>query len=199
MNCAPMTRSTKSPFLSWNASGWAALGSGAILRRRLTCAAPNPPPPEVFTFYRCHRASLRARLAVAHLFEKEVRTSEKWPAQARSYLRLVAADAQRLDAQKTSRSTRPRRACNRPMISASSGATGSTSILSRAAAESSRKAGTAGFHPPKGNEYTTLSDAFPGRNVSRHQWSGCTCPTRSQSEVADRWERRSQGRNGAEA
>ena len=83
---------------------------GRYLRRRLTCAAPNPPPPEVFTFYRCHRASLRARLAVAHLFEKEVRTSEKWPAQARSYLRLVAADAQRLDAMLRRRAGRQGRA-----------------------------------------------------------------------------------------
>ena len=68
------------------------------LRRRLTHALLHPPPAELFTFYRCHRATLRARLAVAHLFEKDVRTPEKWPAQARAYLRLVAADAWRLDA-----------------------------------------------------------------------------------------------------
>jgi aminoglycoside phosphotransferase family enzyme len=59
---------------------------------------PNPPPAELFTFYRCQRATLRARLAVAHLFEKDVRTPDKWPAQARAYLRLVLADARRLDA-----------------------------------------------------------------------------------------------------
>lgn len=68
------------------------------LRRRLTRALPHPPSAELFTFYRCHRATLRARLAVAHLFEKDVRTPEKWPAQARAYLRLVAADAWQLDA-----------------------------------------------------------------------------------------------------
>ena len=68
------------------------------LRRRLTRALPHPPSAELFTFYRCHRATLRARLAVAHLFEKDVRTPEKWPAQARAYLRLVVADAVRLDA-----------------------------------------------------------------------------------------------------
>ena len=68
------------------------------LRRRLTRALPHPPSAELFTFYRCHRATLRARLAVAHLFEKDVRTPEKWPTQARAYLRLVVADAVRLDA-----------------------------------------------------------------------------------------------------
>jgi aminoglycoside phosphotransferase family enzyme len=68
------------------------------LRRRLTRAVPDPPPPAVCAFYRCHRAALRARLAVAHLFEKDVRTPEKWPAQARAYLRLVVPDAWRLDA-----------------------------------------------------------------------------------------------------
>ncbi|MGZ8323915.1 MAG: hypothetical protein ACXWVL_00395 [Rhodoplanes sp.] len=71
---------------------------GRYLRRRLTRAVPNPPPAELFTFYRCQRATLRARLAVAHLFEKDVRTPDKWPAQARAYLRLVLADARRLDA-----------------------------------------------------------------------------------------------------
>ena len=68
------------------------------LRRRLTRALPHPPSAELFTFYRCHRATLRARLAVAHLFEKDVRTPEKWPTQARAYLRLVVADAVRLNA-----------------------------------------------------------------------------------------------------
>ncbi len=96
--CGPTTRSTRSPFSRWNASGWAARGSARYLRRRLTRALPNPPPAELFAFYRCQRATLRARLAVAHLFEKDVRTPDKWPAQARAYLRLVLADARRLDA-----------------------------------------------------------------------------------------------------
>ena len=32
---------------------------------------------ELFTFYRCHRATLRARLAIAHLLEEHPRTPEK--------------------------------------------------------------------------------------------------------------------------
>lgn len=68
------------------------------LRARLSRAVPHPPPPALIAFYRCHRASLRARLAVAHLFEEKPRTPEKWPAQARAYLRLVVRDALHLDA-----------------------------------------------------------------------------------------------------
>lgn len=77
------------------------LGSPRVaryLRARLLRAVPHAPPLELFAFYRCHLATLRARLAVAHLFEKNVRTPEKWPAQARAYLRLAARDAVRLDA-----------------------------------------------------------------------------------------------------
>lgn len=68
------------------------------LRERLTRAVPHPPPPALCVFYRCHRAALRARLAVAHLFEDHPRTPDKWPAQARAYLRLVVRDALQLDA-----------------------------------------------------------------------------------------------------
>lgn len=77
------------------------LGSPWVARylgERLTRAVPHPPPPALIAFYRCHRASLRARLAVAHLFEDHPRTPEKWPAQARAYLHLVAPAARRLDA-----------------------------------------------------------------------------------------------------
>ena len=52
---------------------------------------------ELFIFYRCHRATLRARLAIAHLLEADSRTPEKWLALARTYLRLARADAVRLE------------------------------------------------------------------------------------------------------
>jgi uncharacterized protein len=51
---------------------------------------------DLFTFYRCHRASLRARLAAAHLLELNPRTPEKWRPLARVYLHLAAADARHL-------------------------------------------------------------------------------------------------------
>ncbi len=52
---------------------------------------------QLFTFYRCHRASLRARLTIAHLLEADMRTPEKWPLRAREYLAIAASDAARLE------------------------------------------------------------------------------------------------------
>jgi aminoglycoside phosphotransferase family enzyme len=74
-------------------AGWVARYLLQRLRRRL----PEPPAPELFLFYRCYRATLRARLAIAHLLEPEPRTPEKWPRQAKAYLALAAADAVRLE------------------------------------------------------------------------------------------------------
>lgn len=51
---------------------------------------------ELFTFYRCYRATLRARLAVAHLLEPAPRTPAKWPQQGMEYLDLARSDARRL-------------------------------------------------------------------------------------------------------
>jgi aminoglycoside phosphotransferase family enzyme len=67
------------------------------IRRRARHVLPENLPDELFTFYRCHRATLRARLAAAHLLEPDPRTPEKWLRQARTYLRLAANDARRLD------------------------------------------------------------------------------------------------------
>jgi uncharacterized protein len=71
--------------------------AGEYLRRRLTHALRDGHSEELFIFYRCHRATLRARLAIAHLLEPNPRTPEKWPSLARTYLRLAAADAVRLE------------------------------------------------------------------------------------------------------
>ena len=74
-------------------AAWAA----KYLQRRFTHLLDGSYPDELFTFYRCHRATLRARLAIAHLLEAAPRTPEKWPVLARSYLRLAAMDAVRLE------------------------------------------------------------------------------------------------------
>ena len=71
--------------------------AGEYLRRRVARALHDGHADELFLFYRCHRATLRARLAVAHLLEPNPRTPEKWPALARAYLRLAHADAVRLE------------------------------------------------------------------------------------------------------
>ena len=66
---------------------------GDTIERRMRRELHDGPPEELFRFYRCHRATLRARLAVAHLLEDNPRTPEKWPPLARSYLELAKADA----------------------------------------------------------------------------------------------------------
>jgi aminoglycoside phosphotransferase family enzyme len=70
---------------------------GERIRTRVTLAMHDTPPEALFLFYRCQRAMLRARLAIAHLLEPDPRTPEKWPRQMRAYLRLAATDAQRLE------------------------------------------------------------------------------------------------------
>lgn len=67
------------------------------IRQRAIHALHDHLSEQLFTFYRCHRASLRARLTIAHLLEPNPRTPEKWPRQAREYLAIAAADAERLE------------------------------------------------------------------------------------------------------
>jgi aminoglycoside phosphotransferase family enzyme len=74
-------------------AGWAA----AHLKRRLGHALREGMSEALFAFYRCHRATLRARLAIAHLLEPAPRTPAKWPCLARTYLALAARDAIRLE------------------------------------------------------------------------------------------------------
>jgi aminoglycoside phosphotransferase family enzyme len=84
-------------FLSLECTRLGAPWAGAHLERRMQRLLHEAVPESLIAFYRCHRATLRARLAIAHLLEDHPRTPEKWPAQARAYLRLAAADARRLE------------------------------------------------------------------------------------------------------
>ena len=67
------------------------------IRQRLAHALDDDAASGLFLFYRSHRATLRARLSIAHLFDANPRTPEKWPRLARVYLGLAAADAGRLE------------------------------------------------------------------------------------------------------
>jgi uncharacterized protein len=80
-------------FLCLECERLGAAWAGRYLRRKMMHALADGHCAELFVFYRCHRAMLRARLAIAHLLEPEPRTPEKWPALARAYLRLAASDA----------------------------------------------------------------------------------------------------------
>ncbi len=68
-----------------------------LIKRRAIHALRDHLSEQLFTFYRCHRATLRARLTIAHLLEPDPRTPEKWPRRAREYLQIAAADAVRLE------------------------------------------------------------------------------------------------------
>ena len=70
---------------------------GDAVRFRMMRAFGNGVPESLFLFYRCHRATLRARLAIAHLLEPNPRTPDKWPRQCRAYLSIAARDARRLE------------------------------------------------------------------------------------------------------
>jgi uncharacterized protein len=80
-------------FLCLECERLGAAWAGRYLRRKMMRALADGRCDELFVFYRCHRAMLRARLAIAHLLEPEPRTPEKWPALARAYLRLAGRDA----------------------------------------------------------------------------------------------------------
>jgi aminoglycoside phosphotransferase family enzyme len=62
------------------------------LHKRLGGSVSN----DLFRFYRCYRAMLRTRQAIAHLLDENPRTPEKWQRLARCYLRLAVHDANRL-------------------------------------------------------------------------------------------------------
>jgi len=72
------------------------LWAGEQIRRHLARALDDDTSSGLFLFYRSHRAMLRARLSVAHLFDANPRTPEKWPRLARLYLDLAAKDAAQL-------------------------------------------------------------------------------------------------------
>jgi aminoglycoside phosphotransferase family enzyme len=84
-------------FLSLECERLGAVWAGEYIRRRMTAGLRDGLSAELFLFYRCHRATLRARLAIAHLFEPNPRTPEKWARLAREYLRIATADATRLE------------------------------------------------------------------------------------------------------
>jgi aminoglycoside phosphotransferase family enzyme len=72
--------------------------AGRYIRTRIERGLAASVPPALFHFYRSYRATLRARLAIAHLAEPNPRTPEKWPRRAGAYLAIAARDAARLEA-----------------------------------------------------------------------------------------------------
>jgi len=75
--------------------GARSVGDGIL--RRVGRALPDAAPSELRTFYRCYRATLRARLAIAHLLEANPRTPQKWHPLARAYLAIARREALKLE------------------------------------------------------------------------------------------------------
>jgi aminoglycoside phosphotransferase family enzyme len=95
-------------FLALECERLGAAWVGDYIQRRMMRMLPHGPGQELFAFYRCHRATLRARLAIAHLLEPNPRTPEKWPKLARAYLAVAAKDAVRLERALRKRASRPK-------------------------------------------------------------------------------------------
>jgi uncharacterized protein len=94
-------------FLSLECERLGARWAGEYIKRRVVRGLRDGPSEPLFLFYRCHHATLRARLAIAHLVEPSPRTPEKWPRLARAYLAIAAADAVRLERSFRTRRDRP--------------------------------------------------------------------------------------------
>ena len=84
-------------YLSLECERLGAAWVGDFIERRMKRMLRDGPVEELFTFYRCHRATLRARLAIAHLLEEPPRTPEKWPHLAACYLALADKSARKLE------------------------------------------------------------------------------------------------------
>lgn len=71
-------------------------GAGAEILETCCRLIGDEPSAELIHFYKAHRAFLRARLAILHLRDKEVRDREKWRPRTLEYLVLAEAHALRL-------------------------------------------------------------------------------------------------------
>ena len=84
------------PSSTWNANGSEASGLARCCDGALPCCCMTI-PTGLFLFYRISRATLRARLAIAHMLDPKPRTPEKWPRLARTYLAIARIDALKLE------------------------------------------------------------------------------------------------------
>jgi aminoglycoside phosphotransferase family enzyme len=94
-------------YLSLECERLGAAWVGDRIVRQVALGLHQPLPKQLFGFYRCYRATLRARLAIAHMLEPQPRTPEKWPALARTYLRIAETEAAKLERSFKTREGRP--------------------------------------------------------------------------------------------
>jgi aminoglycoside phosphotransferase family enzyme len=85
-------------FLTLECERLGAAWAGQYIRKGIEQGLHEASPPGLFHFYRAYRATLRARLAIAHLLEPQPRTPERWPRVARTYLDIAARDIAKIEA-----------------------------------------------------------------------------------------------------
>jgi uncharacterized protein len=96
-------------FLSLECERLGADWVGRHLRRRVEHALKDAPGEPLYAFYRCHRAMLRARLAIAHLLEPAPPPAAKWLGLAHAYIEIATREARFLEAVLNMPSARPGR------------------------------------------------------------------------------------------
>ena len=79
---------------------------GAGITRMTAVRLRDAVPPALAAFYRSYRATLRARLSIAHLLDTDCRTPEKWPKRAAEFLAIAMREANALDAATVARRRR---------------------------------------------------------------------------------------------
>ena len=84
-------------------------GKGRYLAGQVARGLHDGVPDALFSFYRCYHATVRARLAAAHLLEPEIGSPDGWRDLSHQYLALAATGATVLDAFLAARRRRPRR------------------------------------------------------------------------------------------
>jgi aminoglycoside phosphotransferase family enzyme len=77
-------------FLALECARLGAPGIERVLFAHYRRRTGDRPPPELIAFYKALSALVRARIAIAHLAETEVREPAKWPARAAEYLAIAA-------------------------------------------------------------------------------------------------------------
>lgn len=68
---------------------------GNEVLRQYLAAGGDALPAELIWFYKAFRACLRAKIAIWHIADHEVRETEKWRQRARDYLGLAESYATR--------------------------------------------------------------------------------------------------------
>lgn len=95
-------------FLGLECERLGAFWVGNLVVKRCADALGGPPPDRLLAFYTAFRASLRARLALAHLLEPKPREPEKWVPLAKQYLAIAERVSSRMAPREAQQSSLPR-------------------------------------------------------------------------------------------